>query len=246
MAKLTAIIMAAGFGSRMGNLTKNVPKTLLKIDNKFIIEYGIEFLKKCGADKIVVVGGYLFDLLERKVKQIDKDIEVVRNNDFEKENIYSVKYGLKNINSGGFILYNADHIFKIDIAEKIKNQLKDQISIFTDNDRDLTDDDMKVKVSKSGSLQDISKKLDDFELGYVGITYCPEKYLCFYKKCVEKVIAAKKDEGVSEDVLKYIALEEENEIKIGDISGSEWYEVDDFSDYKKAIRNISKNYVKYF
>jgi choline kinase len=246
MAKLTALVMAAGFGSRMGDATKNTPKPLLKINDRAIIDYDISFLKNIGVDRIVVVGGYMFEELEREVGKIDKDVEVVKNDLYEKGNIFSLKCGLDRIESGSFMLYHADHIYRKDIAGKIKNQLKDDILIFTDNDRELTNDDMKVKLSNKQTLRRVSKKIDDFELGYVGITYCPEKCLDYYKKVLELVIDEKEDQAVSEDIMQHIADKGKIDIRIGNISGSRWHEVDDKDDYKKAVKFIGEEYERYF
>ncbi len=52
MDKTKAVILAAGFGSRMGNLTKDCPKPLLPIGNRTLIEYLIISLKKVGVTEI--------------------------------------------------------------------------------------------------------------------------------------------------------------------------------------------------
>ena len=44
--RLRAIILAGGKGTRLGNLTKKIPKPLIKIKNKEFLTYLIEYLKK--------------------------------------------------------------------------------------------------------------------------------------------------------------------------------------------------------
>lgn len=53
-----AIIVAAGLGSRLGDLTKDIPKSLLKIGKDTIIERNINTLKKNGIEDIGIVVGY--------------------------------------------------------------------------------------------------------------------------------------------------------------------------------------------
>lgn len=60
---MKALILAAGFGSRLMPLTKNVPKTMVEYKGKKLIEYEIEALKAAGVDEIAVVGGYKFEIL---------------------------------------------------------------------------------------------------------------------------------------------------------------------------------------
>lgn len=245
MTKITAIIMAAGVGSRIGDLMEEIPKPLLKINNRPIIEYDINFLRSVGVDEIIIVGGYKFDVLKKEINAIDKSIKVVNNKNYNSGNICSLKFGLNEVRGSGFLLYHADHIYHNDIAKKIKDQLKEDILIFTDNDRKLGNDDMKVKISEDGTLSRVSKKIDDFELGYVGITYCPKRCLDHYKRSLDLVIEEKTDQAVSEDVMQHIADKKDKDIKIGDMSGSIWHEVDDMEDYRKANKIISENYEQY-
>ncbi len=60
---MKAIILAAGRGSRMGNLTTNIPKCLLLYNNKPLIEHQITALKEAGIDDIGIVCGYKKELL---------------------------------------------------------------------------------------------------------------------------------------------------------------------------------------
>ncbi len=55
----TAFIFAAGRGKRMGALTDNTPKPLLKVQGKPLIENTLERLKKAGYENIVVNVAYL-------------------------------------------------------------------------------------------------------------------------------------------------------------------------------------------
>lgn len=60
---MKAIILAAGRGSRMGNLTNEAPKCLLEVYEKPLIEHQIEALTKAGIKEISLVTGYKNELL---------------------------------------------------------------------------------------------------------------------------------------------------------------------------------------
>ena len=60
----TAILLAAGRGSRLGSITNDRPKCLVKCGGRPIIEWQIEALRGGGIERIVVVTGYCGDLLE--------------------------------------------------------------------------------------------------------------------------------------------------------------------------------------
>ena len=55
---MKVIILAAGSGTRLGHYTKEIPKALVDINGKSIIERQIELFKKNGITEIFVVRGY--------------------------------------------------------------------------------------------------------------------------------------------------------------------------------------------
>jgi choline kinase len=52
------IILPAGLGSRLGDLTARRPKALLDLGGVSLLERSIEFAARLGADDIIIVGGY--------------------------------------------------------------------------------------------------------------------------------------------------------------------------------------------
>lgn len=54
-----AVIIAAGFGSRMVPITLNTPKPLVRVHGKRIIETLLEAIDKAGIPEIIIVRGYL-------------------------------------------------------------------------------------------------------------------------------------------------------------------------------------------
>ncbi len=61
---MKAMILAAGRGSRMQQLTETLPKPLLKVANKPLIQYHLENLEQAGFKEIVVNISWLADKLE--------------------------------------------------------------------------------------------------------------------------------------------------------------------------------------
>ena len=76
---MKAIFIAAGEGSRLGNLTKDLPKPLVDVNGKSIIERQISLLRKNNVNDIVVVTGY------KKEKFTFKNIEYVHNPNFREQ-----------------------------------------------------------------------------------------------------------------------------------------------------------------
>ena len=112
-----AIIMAAGFGSRMVPVTLTTPKPLVEVNGKRIIDTLIDALVGKGIEDIIIVRGYLkhkFNELLVKypfLKFVDNDLYNEANNIYS---IYLVRDKLENayILEGDLVLYNLDIIDK--------------------------------------------------------------------------------------------------------------------------------------
>ena len=76
---MKAIFIAAGEGSRLGNLTKDLPKPLVDVNGKSIIERQISLLRKNNVNDIVITTGY------KKEKFTFKNIEYVHNPNFHEQ-----------------------------------------------------------------------------------------------------------------------------------------------------------------
>ena len=61
----TAVILAAGMGTRLGERTKHEPKGFIRIGDTPIIEQSIRKLLKAGINRIVIGTGYLAEAYER-------------------------------------------------------------------------------------------------------------------------------------------------------------------------------------
>jgi len=60
---LRGIILAAGRGSRLLSLTDEQPKCLVKLLNKQLLQWQLDSLKKAGINEIMVVCGYLKEMI---------------------------------------------------------------------------------------------------------------------------------------------------------------------------------------
>ena len=69
---MKAFILAAGLGTRLKDLTKDLPKPLLKVRGKSLIEWNILKLKKAGFEHIIINTHYLGDLIEDHIGNGEK------------------------------------------------------------------------------------------------------------------------------------------------------------------------------
>ena len=64
---MKAFILAAGLGTRLKNLTKDLPKPLIKVKGKSLLEWNILKLKAAGIDHIIINTHYLGSRIEEAI-----------------------------------------------------------------------------------------------------------------------------------------------------------------------------------
>ena len=108
-----AIIVAAGIGSRLGELTKEFPKSLIDINGKSILERQISLFKKFGIDNIVIIRG------PHREKFSFDDVKYVNDDDYENHNLLgSLMVAEDELNEDVIISYG-DIVFDEIILEQI-------------------------------------------------------------------------------------------------------------------------------
>lgn len=107
----TAMVMAAGFGTRMRPITDKLPKPLVKVLGKPLIDYSLDFLANSGVGKAVVNSYYLADLLEGHLRSriIAPQIIISRENEIL-ETGGGIKNALPLLGKEPFFVVNSDVI----------------------------------------------------------------------------------------------------------------------------------------
>ena len=124
--KLTVILLCGGKGKRLLPITKNVPKPLIKINNKAIIYYILEHLKKYKLKKIILATGYKSNLF-KKINLKKLDISIVKSG-VNKDIISRIRLSSKVASQYVLVCYG-DTIVDIDINKLINfhNKYKNKI-----------------------------------------------------------------------------------------------------------------------
>ena len=122
---MKVIILAAGRGTRLGHHTKEIPKGLVDVNGKSIIERQIELFEKNGITEIVIVRGY------KKEKFCWNDVTFIDNEDFANNNQLASLVLAQNMVSGNVLILFGDLIFEQTILDQILASSSD-ISIAVD------------------------------------------------------------------------------------------------------------------
>ena len=122
-----AIIIAAGLGSRLGELTKDTPKCMLEINDKCILQHQLDAYRANGITDFSVIRGY-------KAEKINiPDIEYFENPDFRSNNILNSLFYAESAINGNVIISYSDIIFEAHVVERLLASTAD-ISIVVDVD----------------------------------------------------------------------------------------------------------------
>jgi choline kinase len=153
MSNLTALVLAAGYGSRIADITTD-PKSLLKVCGKPLMEWHLQSLKKVGIKKLVVVTGYKKEMLEDYLDQFKTDFEIsyAINEDYRiKGNTYSMLFGLEKVEAE-FLLFDADLIYDTEILRSfVEDKTENQILVGEGSIDDI--ESAKAMVDKNGFVR---------------------------------------------------------------------------------------------
>tara|TARA_B100000315_G_C14407996_1_gene509633 strand:- start:182 stop:910 length:729 start_codon:yes stop_codon:yes gene_type:complete len=235
---MNAIILAAGKGTRLGNITRNYPKAIVKVMDKELIRYVVDMVLYVNASKIVVVGGSGFNHLKSFISSYAPEVILTRNLDYEKGNLYSLKCALPYVNDS-FLLFNVDHVFSRDLLDVVISVYNNsnEITLFCDNLKTIEDDQMKVS-AEGNRLCKISKTLETYDTGYCGLIYCPKAMIDNFIRATNEISKKKGADAVTEDILNHL-ISKNQFISIVDIDGYQWFEVDTLEDLYKAELLVS-------
>ena len=162
---MKAIIIAAGRGNRMKNLTANSPKCLLEINGKTIIQSQIDHLRSLEINNISVVKGYLQE------KICFPNLTYYLNNNYRQNNILESLFCAEEQLYDDVIILYSDIIFEKRVVEKLLES-RHEISVVTDlkwtlNYRDRRDHPLeeaeKVIFDERFQVQKIGKNLKTYK-----------------------------------------------------------------------------------
>ena len=116
-----AMILAAGLGKRMRPLTETIPKPLIKVGPKNLLERSIELLSKMGIDELVINTYHLSEEIDNFLKNKNYGISI--NLSKEKELLDTgggILNATKKFENKPFFVLNPDTIWNKDYYEELK------------------------------------------------------------------------------------------------------------------------------
>ncbi|MEW6602981.1 MAG: phosphocholine cytidylyltransferase family protein [Nitrospirota bacterium] len=238
---MKAIILSAGQGKRLLPLTAAVPKCLLAIQGKTLIEWQIDELSKCGIHRITVVTGYraekVEDILRRRYGT--EQVKTLYNQDYEKtDNIVSCWMARDEMNED-FILLNGDTLFEAAVPRRLCESPDRPVTVVVSH-KDIYDaDDMKVEMD-GGRLVKIGKNIapDRINGESIGMILFRGEGPILFRNALKSALA--NPEAATKWYLSVIdEMARIMPVWTCSIKGVQWCEVDYPADLKQAERVVT-------
>lgn len=235
---MQAIILAAGMGKRLKELTKNNTKCMVKVNGVSLIERMLNQIDKQNLSRIVIVVGYEKEILIDYIKtlHINTPIIYVENPIYDKtNNIYSLFLAKEYLCQEDTLLFESDLIFEDSVIEEIINDPRPTLALVDKYESWM--DGTCVKISNDGRIEAFVTK-NKFKFEEIKDYYKTVNIYKFSKNFSENsyvpfLNAYSKALGNNEyyeQVLRIITMLDEPEIRAKCLNGQLWYEIDDIQD----------------
>ncbi len=231
----TAIILAAGMGSRIRNRIKERPKGFLIFDEKPIIESSILKLLDSGITKIIIGTGYQKEEYEELALKYPQ-IHCVYNPKYAITGSMSTLYQVKDSIKEDFLLLESDLLYEKKALEKVIEC--EQSDVILASNRTNSGDEVYIEVDECNHLVNLSKKQEQLKSIFaelVGISKL--SYSTFQKICNDVKERLNTDEKVDyEDGL--VSIAKEVNIFVHKLNDLAWCEVDNEEHWLRAVHTI--------
>src|SRR5438309_11348533 len=117
---MRAMVLCAGFGTRLRPLTDKVPKPLVPLCGLPLLRYNFALLKNAGVEEIVVNTHHLGRVMEQGARDLARELGIALHVSREEKQILGTGGGVRRaeklLGSGTFYLLNGDMIFDVDLG----------------------------------------------------------------------------------------------------------------------------------
>lgn len=251
---MQAIILAAGMGRRLGDLTRGHTKCMVEVNGQTLIDRAIHQLSKLNLTRLVLVVGYKGKELKEYIGNRYDDIlkiEYIENPIYDRtNNIYSLALAKDILCEDDSLLLESDLIFEDSMLEMLVNHPDPNLALVAKYETWM--DGTMVRLDSERNIVNFVPKAA-FRFEDVSVYYKTVNIYKFSKEFSQKeyvpfLDAYSKVMGNNEyyeQVLRVITMVHNSTLKALDIEDKKWYEIDDIQDLDIASAIFSEHDVKY-
>ena len=246
---MQAIILAAGMGKRLKELTQNNTKCMVKVNGETLISRMLGQLDKLELTRIVIVVGYEGQKLVDYVHTLDIHtvIEYVENPIYDKtNNIYSLALAKDYLLLEDTILLESDLIFEDSVLGALMEDPRETLALVDKYESWM--DGTVIKLDEEDNILEFvpGKKFVFEDIPYYYKTVNIYKFSrhfseSHYVPFLDAYSKALGNNEYYEQVLRVITMLDDPEIKAKRLTGQLWYEIDDIQDLDIASSMFIKD-----
>ena len=240
---MQALILAAGFGKRLRPLTDKIPKALVEVNGTPLLLNALNHLSKYKIDEVIIVTGHMKDKIVNRIgfNYSNMKIIYVDNPIYDKtNNVYSL-YLAKNYIHDDLILLECDLFYNQKLIDTIMQGQADCNILVSPYDQKTMNGTV-IKVDSENNAQALIIKRDQGQ-GFDYTNMMKTVNIYTFKKdfairqffpAVELYIKTESINSYYELVLGSLIYYGNSNIKVVPIDATEWCEIDDMEDLKRA------------
>ena len=234
---MQAIIMAAGRGSRLGNLTDDIPKAFLEARGHRLIDYNLALLHENGIEDIKIVTGYRAELYEA-LAQEHAGVTCIYNPFYEQCNVLGSFYmAQEKLDNADTVYLHADTLCATEIFREMVQGNGD--IVMPVDFKDCDNEAMKV-TTKAGQVIKVSKEIDEAESEgeFIGMAKLSKKVMPAIKQASQKLMRNGCLKSYFEGAIQEVIDQGGYSIQAMSTRNRFWGEVDFEEDYNYVKENL--------
>lgn len=245
---MQAVILAAGMGKRLGELTRNNTKCMVKVNGLTLIDRILSQLDLLDLKRIIIVIGYKGENLRNHVELNYRELNVVfvENLAYDKtNNIYSLSLTKNYLEEDDTLLVESDLIFDDTLFAKILSAPYPNLAMVAKYEPWM--DGTMVRLDEDNNIVNFipkkAFKYSDVDSYYKTVNiykFSRQFLLSHYIPFLDAYTTALGNNEYYEQVLRVITLLDNCDLKALPLEGEKWYEIDDVQDLDIAEALFAK------
>ena len=235
---MQAVILAAGMGKRLKELTQNNTKCMVKVNGVTLIDRMLHQIEKQHMSRIIIVVGYEGQKLIDYIGTLDikTPIVFIENPIYDKtNNIYSLALARDWLCKEDTILFESDLIFEDSVLEVLLKDPRDTLALVDKYESWM--DGTCVKIRDDDTIDAfvpgkkfVFKEIKDYYKTVNLYKFSKHFSQAYYVPFLEAYQTALGENEYYEQVLRVITMLDDAEIRAKRLDGQRWYEIDDIQD----------------
>lgn len=166
---MQAIILCGGSATRLGAVAKHIPKLLMKVKGRFILEWQVDLLKEVGVVELILATGHLHEVLESTLGEFYRGIRIrYCKEDKKLDTGGAIKNAMQYIHSSPFFVLNGDVLWRnCSLTEMVSTFREDMegllMAVWVDDTRPYGE----IISSNTGRITTFLEKPITLQSGYI-------------------------------------------------------------------------------